>query len=117
MILTLSLRPADFRASSVSVMAGIVAPFAEELAFRGVLFPWLRARLGLPAAAVLSALCFAFLHGVILLVPALTVIGIALALIYERSGSLWPAIVTHGVFNALMIAALYAALASGVTLS
>ena len=102
---------------AMTVMAGIVAPIAEELAFRGLLFPWLRARLGVPAGAVLSGLCFALLHGVILLVPALTMIGIALALIYEQSGSLWPAIVTHGVFNTLMIFALYAALASGVTLS
>ena len=101
---------------TMTVMAGIVAPFAEELAFRGLLFPWLRARLGLPVSALLSALCFAFLHGVVLLVPALTMVGIALALIYVRSGSLWPAIVTHGVFNTLMIFALYAALASGVPL-
>lgn len=99
---------------SMTVMAGAIAPFAEEVAFRGVLYPWLRGRLGVPGAVLASALGFAALHGVPALVPALTVIGVALALVYERSGSLWPAVVTHGVFNTIMIAALYAALATGV---
>ncbi len=98
------------------VMAGVVAPFAEELVFRGLLFPWLRARLGVPAAVLLSALCFAALHGAAILIPALTVVGVAFAVIYQRSGSLWPAIVAHGVFNGIMIVLLYAALAAGVKL-
>ncbi|MFQ5776234.1 MAG: lysostaphin resistance A-like protein [Kiloniellaceae bacterium] len=105
-----------FAVLAMTVMAGIVAPFAEEVAFRGLLFPWLRERLGVPGAAVASGVCFAALHGVILLIPALTVIGIALALVYQRSGSLWPAVVTHGVFNIVMITALYAALAGEIEL-
>ncbi len=98
------------------VMAGVVAPFAEELAFRGLLFPWLGARLGVPAAVLLSALCFAALHGAVILIPALTVVGAAFAVIYQRCGSLWPAIVAHGVFNGIMIVLLYALLAAGVEL-
>ena len=97
----------------MTVMGGIVAPFAEELAFRGLLFGWLRGRMGFVAAAGLNALCFAVMHGVVLLIPALVAVGLALAWIAERSGSLWPAIVTHGVFNSAMIFALYAALAQG----
>ncbi len=98
------------------VMAGVIAPFGEELAFRGLLFPWLGARLGVPAGAVLSALCFAALHGVVILIPALTVVGIALAVLYHRCQSLWPVILAHGAFNGIMIVLLYAALAAGVKL-
>ena len=98
------------------LMAGVVAPFAEELVFRGLLFPWLRARLGVPAAVLLSALFFATMHGALILIPALTVVGAAFAVIYQRSGSLWPAIVAHSVFNGIMIVALYALLAAGLTL-
>ena len=98
------------------VMAGVIAPFGEELAFRGLLFPWLGARLGVPAGAVLSALCFAALHGVVILIPALTVVGIALAVLYQRCRSLWPVILAHGAFNGIMIVLLYAALAAGVKL-
>ncbi len=97
-------------------LAGVVAPFGEELAFRGLLFPWLRDRLGLAAATLLSALCFALLHGVLVLVPALTAVGVALALLYQRCGSLWPVIVAHGAFNSIMIVMLYTLLAAGVEL-
>ncbi len=99
---------------SMLVMAGFVAPFGEELAFRGLLFAWLRGRLGVGAAAVVSGLVFAILHGVPVLIPALTAIGIALALLYHRCGSLWPVILAHGTFNAIMVAALYAGLAAGL---
>ncbi len=99
------------------VMAGVVAPLAEEIAFRGLLYPWLRDRWGVPAAAAASGLCFAALHGVVILIPALTVIGIVLAVLYQRSGSLWTAVIAHGVFNTVMILALYAGLAYGFELT
>ncbi|RMD61098.1 MAG: CPBP family intramembrane metalloprotease, partial [Alphaproteobacteria bacterium] len=79
------------------------------------LYGWLRSRVRSGfGAAVLSGIGFAVLHGLPVLIPALSVIGLALAIVYERSGSLWPAIITHGVFNAFMVAALYTALAAGV---
>ncbi len=101
----------------MTVMAGVVAPFAEEIMFRGLLYPWLRDRWGVPAAAAVSGLCFAALHGVVILIPALTVIGIVLAVLYQRSGSLWTAVIAHGVFNTVMIIALYAGLAAGLELT
>lgn len=101
---------------SMSVMAGVVAPIGEEAAFRGLLFPWLRDRTGLWLAALLSAFAFAILHSILVLVPALLVVGIALAVVYHRSGSLWPVIVMHGLFNAIMVALLYIALKAGVSM-
>ncbi len=101
---------------SMLVMAGFVAPFGEELVFRGLLFPWLRGHLGVATAAVLSGLIFAILHGVPMLIPALTAIGTALALLYHRCGSLWPVILAHGAFNGIMVILLYAALAAGLEL-
>lgn len=103
-----------FALGSMVVMAGVVAPIGEEAAFRGLLFGWLRGRAGVWAAALLSGLAFAVLHSILVLVPALLVVGIALALVYHRSGSLWPVIVMHGLFNAIMIALLYFALKAGV---
>ncbi len=101
---------------SMLFMAGFVAPFGEEWVFRGLLFPWLRGHLGVATAAVLSGLIFAILHGVPMLIPALTAIGTALALLYHRCGSLWPVILAHGAFNAIMVILLYAALAAGLEL-
>jgi len=41
-----------------------------------------------------------------LAVPAFTV-GVALALIYKRQGSLWPAVALHSVYNITSIVAAY----------
>ena len=112
------MAPGGFSWSGLIVMtlvAGVVAPIAEEIAFRGVFFPWLRERIGLSAAVAVSALAFAALHGVPQLVPALAVIGAVLAVLYHRCGSLYPVMVTHGVFNTIMIVALYSALAGTTT--
>lgn len=98
----------------MTFVTGIVAPVAEEIAFRGVLYGWLRQRFGVPFGVVASALLFSVAHGIPTLIPALAVQGIVLALLYERSRSLWTPIITHGTYNATTVILLYAALASGV---
>lgn len=98
----------------MTMVTGIVAPVAEEVAFRGVLYGWLRQRFGARIGIVVSALLFSVAHGIPPLIPALAVQGVILALLYERSGSLWPSIITHGTYNAATVILLYAALASDV---
>jgi len=39
-------------------------------------------------------------------VPPLVVLGIVLALLYERTGSLWPPIILHAINNGLALAVL-----------
>ncbi len=102
-----------FSAVLMIATASLIVPFCEELAFRGLLFRWLRGRMPLWPAAGLSAVCFAVLHGIPVLIPALTAIGIVLALATERSGSIWPSIVIHGTFNFLMAVTLFLALSQG----
>ena len=112
----LALAPAGFSwfaLIGMTIMGGIVAPIAEEIAFRGLFYAWLRARMGFGASAFVSALCFAVLHGVFMLIPALTVVGLVLAWLRERCGSVWPAALTHGTFNVVMILSLYLALSIG----
>lgn len=97
-------------------MAGVVAPFVEEVVFRGLLFGWLRPRIGLVVAMIASALAFGAVHAIPALIPALTVQGLFFAWLYARSDSLWPSVVMHGTFNAVMSILLYAAVAAGVPL-
>lgn len=99
------------------VMVGGLMPFAEELLFRGLFYRWLRERWGVSAAVVISALLFSLLHGIPWLVPALAVVGAVLAWVYEKSGSLWVAVLVHGLFNSAGVLAIYGALAQGVPLS
>lgn len=96
------------------VFVGAVVPFAEELFFRGLIYGWLRQRMSVSAAAVVSGLGFAVLHGIWWLIPALALLGIVLALVYERSGSIWASVVTHGLFNGLTTVLYYIALATGI---
>src|SRR3546814_14099801 len=65
------------------------------------------------AAAPAAALPFAVAHQVWVLVPVLAFMGLVLAAVTERSGSLWPAIILHGVFNSAMPITYYTALAAG----
>ena len=90
----------------VLIAAGIGAPIAEECLFRGLLFGTLkRTSLGIGGAAAVSAILWAVLHAnySIYGVTAITLIGIYLALVRERTGSLLTPIVCHGTYNSLIV--------------
>lgn len=86
------------------LVAGLVVPFGEELLFRGVLYTWLR-RWGVVVAMVVSALIFGLNHGINVVFPATAILGLLLALAYERSGSIWPGVVGHILYNLLVFSA------------
>jgi hypothetical protein len=78
----------------------ILAPVFEELLFRGVLLPALRRPLGPALAIGFSGLLFAAIHlDAHALIP-LTALGSVLGYVAHRGGSLVPAMVTHGLWNA-----------------
>lgn len=77
----------------------LAAPIVEETVFRGLLYRWLRGVMPLGTAMLLSGALFALAHAVTLLFLPLLGIGVLLAWIYERSGSLWPGVLVHGLFN------------------
>jgi membrane protease YdiL (CAAX protease family) len=94
--------------SNLVMVAGLVeyvvfAPAFEELAFRGVLFGVLRRRYSLPVAAVFSSLIFATAHGYGL-VGFVSVFwsGLIWAWTYEKTGSLLPGMIAHGLNNLLV---------------
>ncbi len=81
-------------------LAVIIAPVAEEILFRGILFNSLRGRAGFWGAALFSSLVFGGLHyyswfGML----AIVLFGILTCWIYERSGTLWPCILLHALSN------------------
>ncbi len=95
------------------LLVAVVVPFAEELFFRGMLYPLLRARMGPLAAILLNAAIFAAVHVVYVLIPGLFVVGLFLAYLRERSGSLWPSVALHALQNTTALLLINAALASG----
>jgi membrane protease YdiL (CAAX protease family) len=95
----------------------IMAPLAEEIFFRGFIFAGLIRPLGPRAAMVLSGFLFGAFHitgpeSVGLVVP-FGVVGILFAWVYYRTGSLWPSIATHFLFNLVSFVILASVVGSG----
>jgi membrane protease YdiL (CAAX protease family) len=102
-----SSRAAPFFANAFVVC--VIAPFVEELTFRGVGYSLLRARFGVEPAIVVSALVFGLAHGLVEALPLLVAFGIGLAWVRERQDSTIPGMLLHGTFNAIALAASLAA--------
>jgi len=88
----------------LSVVVLVGAPVAEELFFRGFLFRALRARRSFVVSAVVSGAAFGLVHylnGNWILVPIMFFVGIALAWIYERRGSILAPMAAHFTFNVI----------------
>ncbi|MGH2710209.1 MAG: lysostaphin resistance A-like protein [Actinomycetota bacterium] len=79
----------------------VAAPLGEEVFFRGFLFGSLRGRLGFVKSGVISALVFAIFHGDPLLILAMFFVGLGLAWVYEKRGSLIAPIGAHAMFNVI----------------
>jgi len=86
---------------------GIIAPFAEELLFRGVIFAGLAQRLPLYWAAAISGVIFGAAHLDPWSIVPLAVVGTGLALLYRRTGWLWPNVLAHATFNTFSLVLVY----------
>ena len=81
------------------LVAVVLAPVAEEVLFRGILYPTLK-RTGHPLAALwITSLLFASIHLNLLAFVPLTFLALTLAWLYERTGNLLAPILTHVLFN------------------
>lgn len=82
----------------------IVAPLSEELFFRGFMYAGLRRALSIWPAAAISAMVWGSLHltaGNVGVAIQISVLGVVLAYLYERSGSLWTPIIAHALNNGI----------------
>jgi membrane protease YdiL (CAAX protease family) len=85
----------------------VIAPFAEEVLYRGLVFGGLAQRMPLHAAGAISALLFALSHGLGVVAP-IFVLGLGLAWVYARTGTIWAPMATHAVVNAISLLLLFA---------
>jgi membrane protease YdiL (CAAX protease family) len=96
------------------LVTAVAAPLCEEAFFRGMLFRLLRRRLPLWAAILLSAMAFGLAHASpsvsVALLPVFTYMGIVLAVVYARTGSLTSTVLLHGLNNAIGTVAVYTVL-------
>lgn len=86
----------------------LLPPFCEELAFRGVVYGGYRRDCRPLAAVLTSALLFGLMHGNINQFAYAFVIGVAMALLVEATGSIWPSILMHIMINSRAVIAMFA---------
>ena len=85
------------------VVICIVAPFVEEVAFRGLGYSLL-VRYGRWAAIVLVGVAFGLAHGLVEAFPFLAAFGAGLAYLRSKVDSVYPGMIVHGLFNAVALA-------------
>lgn len=86
----------------------VIAPFAEEILYRGLIFGGLAQRMPIAAAGTISALLFALSHGLGVIAP-IFVLGLGLAYVYARTGTIWAPMITHAIVNAISLLLLFVA--------
>ncbi|MFQ6552496.1 lysostaphin resistance A-like protein [Aestuariibius insulae] len=107
----IALTPADWRAIAIASIAALVVGLFEELLFRGALLHGLRSKVPAVAAVLLAAVIFGLFHlvnwigGQPLDITVAQVIGAAGGGVFYGAlvlwtGSLWPSIFMHGLWDA-----------------
>ena len=87
-----------------SIIASVFGPAIEELFFRGVMYNAVKKKLGIFRAILITSVLFSFLHThamtyfLVGFIP-ITILGIVLAYLYEKTGSLIPSITLHVLNN------------------
>jgi hypothetical protein len=92
---------------AVLLAGGLLAPFAEEVFFRGYVFRAMAARKGLARGVIYSSLLFGIVHLNLAAFLPISLGAVLLALAYHRSRDLWTAIVAHAVNNIFAFTVLF----------
>jgi membrane protease YdiL (CAAX protease family) len=92
---------------TLGVAAILLAPLAEEILFRGILYPAIK-QAGFPRLALWgSVLLFAAVHMNAVTFLPLAVLALLLTALYERTDNLLAPIIAHALFNALNFVTLF----------
>lgn len=86
-----------------TLFVAIAGPLIEEVFFRGFMYKTFRTRWGVKTGIVLSSLLFAMLHHSVVAFVPIFLLGVVLAAMYEKSGSLLPSMAFHMTHNFLMV--------------
>lgn len=100
--------PGDTCGLTLMILSGsFIAVVAEELLFRGVLFPAWETAGGAGRAVWVSAVWFAVMHGSVIGFPAQLCCGIVVALLVLWTDSLYAGMIYHGMYNAIVLILAY----------
>jgi membrane protease YdiL (CAAX protease family) len=92
---------------TLGAAAILLAPVAEEILFRGILYPAVK-QAGFPRLALWgTSVLFAAVHMNLVTFVPLTVLALVLTALYERTNNLVAPITAHALFNALNFVTLF----------
>ncbi|MGE5372637.1 MAG: lysostaphin resistance A-like protein [Solirubrobacterales bacterium] len=84
------------------LLGAVIMPLWEETYFRGMVYPVLRRYVGVAGGLVLAGLFFGAVHADWVRLVPLSLGGVILAYLYEKTDSLYPAWLAHGLWNGFM---------------
>jgi uncharacterized protein len=90
----------------------LIAPFSEELFFRGILYPALVRKIGMGMGIALTSLSFALIHASQLgwspaAVAIMISVGLTLTLVRALAGSLAASVIVHFGYNGLIFTLIF----------
>lgn len=83
--------------------AAIFGPFAEEIFFRGFMYPAVRKKFGIWGALISTSILFSLLHAHIVGFFPIIALSLLLTYLYEKTGSLVSSITVHVIHNLSMV--------------
>ncbi|MFH1395547.1 MAG: type II CAAX endopeptidase family protein, partial [Candidatus Omnitrophota bacterium] len=86
-----------------TLFAGIFGPIAEETFFRGFMYSAIKKGVGIWGAMVITSAVFALLHAHAVGFLPIMALGLLLAYLYEKTGSLTASITVHVMHNVAMV--------------
>lgn len=92
---------------AIVAMVSVIGPFIEEVFFRGFLYSALKKRFGIFLGIALSAFLFSLLHTNLLGFIPILALGMFLAYLREKTGSLVPSIIVHVTHNTILTSIMF----------
>lgn len=87
----------------IIMFVAVLGPFFEEVFFRGFLYRALKRHFGFWVGLIINAFIFSLIHWNIQVFLPIFGLGIVLALLVERTGSLIPSIIMHILVNSVSL--------------
>jgi len=101
---SLATRLSTFNIIIAFISAAIVSPIYEEIFYRGFLYRFFRSKFGLLAGMLISSFIFMIVHiPTFNSLPYTFLSGLIFAWTYEKTQSIYPAMIIHGIFNGIAV--------------
>ncbi|MFD2043792.1 CPBP family intramembrane glutamic endopeptidase [Ornithinibacillus salinisoli] len=101
---SIQTRLSTFNIMIAFISAAVISPIYEEIFYRGFLYRWIRTKYGLATGMIVSSFIFMIVHiPTYNSLPYTFLSGLVFAWTYEKTQSIYPAIIIHSIFNGMSI--------------